>query len=519
MICKKCGAEIADGLNVCDICGYEAEEATVDLAGVSEEPTVVMNAPVETAGTDDPTVAVIQEENRFEEEEPTVSDPQVAKEETETEDNSATADYMPVDGGVSEDTDSLPAQKKNKGLVIGIVVLAVIAVAAIVMCVLFATGVIDLKNKDTDTTNPTTQQVTEEKPDYDFQTAVQVGDMKVTNAQFDYYYSMSYQYFQQMEMQYQQYGMSLGFPIDKSPDKVSTGQKDENGNDLYYDKVIADYASNLIHQQFALYAEAKAAGYTLNAEEKQQIDDAFANLKEQAEEENLSVNGFIWEYYSAGLDEKSLRDLLEVELIASRYYQDLEAKASESITDAQIEAEYNANPEAYASYTGNSTDVRHCLITFSTDATDEEKKTAYDKAEKIRNEFIGSGATEEAFIEIVKKYNEDTASTATGGLYEGVTAKSNFVTNFKNWAIDPARKAGDCEIVETEYGYHIMYFVKNNGPEWKTVIRGNLQKEATEKNFDTLIGENGKYKIVKNEAVIEKSTADFCKKLNEQLSK
>ena len=33
------------------------------------------------------------------------------------------------------------------------------------------------------------------------------------------------------------------------------------------------------------------------------------------------------------------------------------------------------------------------------------------------------------------------------------------VTNFNDWCFDEARQPGDHGIVETEYGYHIMYFV------------------------------------------------------------
>ena len=32
------------------------------------------------------------------------------------------------------------------------------------------------------------------------------------------------------------------------------------------------------------------------------------------------------------------------------------------------------------------------------------------------------------------------------------------VTEFEDWCFDPARKAGDSEIIKTSYGYHIMYF-------------------------------------------------------------
>jgi hypothetical protein len=32
------------------------------------------------------------------------------------------------------------------------------------------------------------------------------------------------------------------------------------------------------------------------------------------------------------------------------------------------------------------------------------------------------------------------------------------VPNFLNWSIDPDRQAGDTEVIETEYGYHVMYY-------------------------------------------------------------
>lgn len=480
-------------------------------------------------------------------------------------------------------------------------------------------------------------------------TALTVGDTKVSVAQFEYYYSMSYQYFQQMEMSYQQQGMSLGFPLDKSPDEVSSGQKDDAGNEMYYDKVIADYAANLAYQQFSLYNEAKAAGYALNDEEKKQIDEAIAAIQEQADLNNYSLNAFIRENYSRGLNEKGLRELLEIELIAARYNEDLEASAYDLVTKEQVEAEYKANPNTYnyasiryysvtlpsvtiadseteeefakrkeevqkekiaeaqavfdkvtdseslkaaalehknkdlkegtkptegdvtvenkgvthtalktslsedaadwifsadrkigdkkmfttdkaayivvieaPAFAGNSVDVRHCLIKFDVKEnekpTEDQKKAAFAEAEKIKKEFITAGGKEENFIEIVKKYNEDTASTANGGLYEDVRQNSNYVASFKEWAVNPARKEGDCEIVETEYGYHIMYFVKSNGPDWELTAREKLQQEAYSDAFEELMGEDGKYKMVKNDKNIEKATKTFCKKLKNNLA-
>ncbi len=109
--------------------------------------------------------------------------------------------------------------------------------------------------------------------------------------------------------------------------------------------------------------------------------------------------------------------------------------------------------------------VRHLLVAFEGGTTDDkgnktysdtEKATAKTKAEELMN---GWDKTEASFIELVKANTDDEASAETGGLYEDIDVNANYETNFLNWAVDPARKAGDYGIVETSYGYHIMFYV------------------------------------------------------------
>ena len=111
--------------------------------------------------------------------------------------------------------------------------------------------------------------------------------------------------------------------------------------------------------------------------------------------------------------------------------------------------------------------VRHLLVSFeggttatdgSTTYSDEEKATAKAEAEKLLKEWEDGAKTEESFIELVKEHTTDDASKETGGLYEDIHPESNYVPNFLNWCIDTDRKVGDTGIIESEYGYHIMYF-------------------------------------------------------------
>ena len=43
--------------------------------------------------------------------------------------------------------------------------------------------------------------------------------------------------------------------------------------------------------------------------------------------------------------------------------------------------------------------------------------------------------------------------------------------------MDPARRAGDVELVKTEYGWHIMYYVSTDDPTWKLTVASALRSQ------------------------------------------
>lgn len=98
--------------------------------------------------------------------------------------------------------------------------------------------------------------------------------------------------------------------------------------------------------------------------------------------------------------------------------------------------------------------VRHILVQVS-DTTDEEAMAAAkEEAQDILDEFLAGDATEEAFAALADEKSDDTAE---GGLIENITPGAT-VEAFEDWAYDENRQVGDTGIVETEYGYHVMYF-------------------------------------------------------------
>ena len=114
--------------------------------------------------------------------------------------------------------------------------------------------------------------------------------------------------------------------------------------------------------------------------------------------------------------------------------------------------------------------VRHILFQFETtdeqsEPTDEQKAAAKAQAEEVYKKYQAN-PTEDNFAALAKENSADPGSKDKGGLYENVYP-GQMVESFNDWVFDEARKPGDTDIVETNYGYHIIYYIGNdNTPEY-----------------------------------------------------
>ena len=157
--------------------------------------------------------------------------------------------------------------------------------------------------------------------------------------------------------------------------------------------------------------------------------------------------------------------------------------------------------------------VRHLLVKFIGGTEDEEtgevvyseeeKAATREKAEGFLNTWKEGPATEDSFVELLLENSEDNGVETNEGLYEDISPASGYVKNFLNWAIDPARQVGDTDIVETEYGYHVMYFSSHSDLTYRDQM---ISDELRASNYDewykaateavtTSIGNTGKMKL------------------------
>ena len=135
--------------------------------------------------------------------------------------------------------------------------------------------------------------------------------------------------------------------------------------------------------------------------------------------------------------------------------------------------------------------IRHILVNFEGGTTDDNGVKTYSDAEKaaakaeaqaILDEFLAGDATDASFAALATEKTDDTASAAAGGLYEDITPEQGiYVESFTNWATDASRKAGDTGIIESTYGYHVMYYVGDDALTYRDyMITERIRSESLE---------------------------------------
>ena len=135
-----------------------------------------------------------------------------------------------------------------------------------------------------------------------------------------------------------------------------------------------------------------------------------------------------------------------------------------------------------AAFEGGTTDSSTGMTTYS----EEEKLAAKIEAQELFNEWKNGAATEESFAALANEKSDDGDGT-TGGLYENVYP-GQMVTAFNDWCFDEARKAGDTDIVETNYGYHVMYFSGNSDVTYRDfMIENDLRNGDFNEWYSALI--------------------------------
>jgi hypothetical protein len=173
---------------------------------------------------------------------------------------------------------------------------------------------------------------------------------------------------------------------------------------------------------------------------------------------------------------------------------------STKILDESNEDEYSKTvfvvTEAMHLDSSATKDIAHILIKADSTADEATKAAAKAKAEDVLAQFKAGEQTLEQFEILAEVYNED-----SNCLYEGTT-EGKMVKNFNDWTFDEARKSGDTAVVETEYGYHVMFFVGDG----EAPYYASAKSAYTDDKYTLLIEELTAKYVKTNDKAIAKNT-------------
>ncbi len=179
-------------------------------------------------------------------------------------------------------------------------------------------------------------------------------------------------------------------------------------------------------------------------------------------------------------DAEEAEEAEEIELDDAEEAESGEEEAAQEAEEVVEEAEEAEEAPAADFEDLKTEDYKDVVIDMQVNKDTATDKAAYEKALNIFKEYLDGDRTEDAFAELATKYTEDPGSKETGGLYEDVTV-GQMVPTFNDWCFDESRQPGDVGIVETSYGYHIMYFVSTGEPSWKATIKESISHEEVDK--------------------------------------
>ena len=306
-----------------------------------------------------------------------------------------------------------------------------------------------------------------------------VGQQSLTNEQLQiYYWNQVYSFLYQYGTYY--------FDVSKGLELQSI---DEN---MTWQEYFLTQALQMWQSYAVLLEQARADGYEYGVELQEYIEKLPQVMEEDATSYGYKdLSDMILKETGAGVTVDGFKEYRITMRKGALYFNDIYDHMQP--TAQEIEERFEKEKDYYTGNnvtkeSGNYVDVRHILIAFEEvegeeTPSDATKQKAKEKAEDIYNQWKNGDATEESFAALASQYTEDPGSKADGGLYTDVY-KGQMVANFDAWCMDEARVKGDHTIVETEFGYHIMYFVGSR-EIWYAVTENDIVTERFDEFYST----------------------------------
>ena len=282
---------------------------------------------------------------------------------------------------------------------------------------------------------------------------------------------------------------------------LSGQQANEEGvyEDVTWAQIFASATKDTIVETYAVYHEAVAAGYTLDADDVAEIEAEIAEIREIAVAQGEKPDELYARVFGNGCDEEGYRNYMIVAHTASHYPDSL------NYTDAEITARYEQSKEdfdvvSFYLYSAKASDYAEKNEDGTTaDPTEENKAAAKAAAEEMAKEF----KLDNEKVTVCADYTKATVTSSYGEeaaawIFDTASVNGENVKLFEKdedtyYVLKLAAKgdytsynaielyvAADSE--ETEEG-------ETTAAEKIAAIEASLKEDGSEENFRTLVQE------------------------------
>ena len=313
-----------------------------------------------------------------------------------------------------------------------------------------------------------------------------VDGAELTNGQLQIYYQMEVlEFLNQYGYLISYMGLDLDQPMDQQQCMLSEG--------LTWEQFFLENALLAWKQNQVLALEAEKNQFQLDEETRSYLEKLDSTMNELATNNGYdSADAMVQDEFGCNTTLADWGAYLNVSTNGLEYFYEL-SQAIETPSDEALADYFRDNQQELeklgikkdGSYL---VDVRHILIKVEGGVENEDGTITFPdaavaaaakaEAEEILAQWLGD-PTEDFFIELAKTHSKDPGSSANGGLYTDVE-QGRMVKTFNDWCFDASRQKGDYGIVETRFGYHIMFFSDRSEDIWLTQTRqAYLSKQQT----------------------------------------
>ena len=209
-------------------------------------------------------------------------------------------------------------------------------------------------------------------------------------------------------------------------------------------------------------AQAAAEGFQAPADAEEQFKSVMESVESNSAASGITVDTYLKSTYGAGMNrstyEKLLRHMIDYSYYCEAYENGLK------YTEEQLEAKYQEDPRFYDNANYSYVFVDGSVLDAEAEGTEpseEESAAAMEAARVVANDILAAYKSGESLSELADRYDNASYYANDAGTYGGDA--------LTEWVFDPARQAGDADVIESGNYLYVAVFNDRWRDEGKTV--------------------------------------------------